>query len=239
MTYVTFSSTLTFPITLTSTASTTQAEPDWHALLLQHRRQAASVAGQKVRHGLSLRSIVEIDQSTVLPSRMPRNETVDVTPHHDALIQEMVDDERLFAHLEAYARASDYRAFRAEVAKVHWTHHASATLVRTIKLALSHEWLTLAETLIAQGREFFPHDPTIGRIARTLAPPSITVVPGAAPQGLAASRMWLRTHATDYRGQWVAVYNGQLLGVAPSLDTLRATIGPLEQPASTIITHIL
>lgn len=239
MTYVTFSSTLTFPITLTSTASTTHAEPDWQALLSQHLRQAASAAGWKVRHGLSLRSIIEIDQSTVLPTQTPRNETVDVTPHHDSLIHEMVDDEHLFAHLEAYARAHDYRAYKAEVANVHWACHAPTALVRTITLTLSHEWLTLAETLIKQGREIFPHDPTIGRIARTLAPSSITVVPGAAPQGLAASRMWLRTYATDYRGAWVAVYNGQLLGAAPSLEALRATIDPLEQPASTIITHIL
>ncbi len=239
MTYATFSSTLTFPITHPSTASTTQAEPDWQALLSQHPRQVAPAVWPKVRHGRSLRSIIEIDQSTVRPTQTPHNETVDVTPHHDALVQELVDDEQLAAQLEVYAQANDYRAFRAEVATMHWAHHAPATLVRMIKLALSHAWLTLAETLIEQGREFFPHDPTIGQIARILAPPSITVVPGTAPQGLAASRMWVRTHATAYRGQWVAVYNGQLLGVAPSLDALRATIGPLEQPASTIITHIL
>ena len=149
------------------------------------------------------------------------------------------EEEHLYVYLHEKAQAHDYRAFRAEVTNVHWAHHAPTALVRTITLTLSHEWLTLAETLIKQGREIFPHDPTIGRIARTLAPSSITVVPGAAPQGLAASRMWLRTHATAYRGAWVAVYNGQLLGAAPSLEALRATIDPLEQPASTIITHIL
>lgn len=238
---LTFSSAFTFPTIATSTTSSTQmeTEADWRALLFQHIRQATPAVWQKVRNGFSLQSIIEIDQSTVLPSQMPRYETVDATIQSDLRIQAHVDAEHFFAHLEELALAQDYHAFQAAVADVNWTRHSPAILTRTIQMALSHEWLSLAETLLRQGRELFPEDHTLRRISHTLAPPAISVLPGEAPHGLAASRAWLRTQATAYRGQWVAIYNGQLLGAAPSLNALHAVIDPIQQPSSTIITHIL
>ena len=42
---------------------------------------------------------------------------------------------------------------------------------------------------------------------------------------LRANRDWLMRHGDLYRGQWVALRNGELLGSAPSLQTLVAKIG--------------
>jgi hypothetical protein len=40
--------------------------------------------------------------------------------------------------------------------------------------------------------------------------------------GLRLSRAWLREHAAEYRGQWVAVREGTLLGAAESLAALKS-----------------
>jgi hypothetical protein len=39
---------------------------------------------------------------------------------------------------------------------------------------------------------------------------------------------WIRDHAQDYRGQWVALDNGQLLGAAASLRELLDHVKHLE-----------
>jgi hypothetical protein len=50
---------------------------------------------------------------------------------------------------------------------------------------------------------------------------------------------WFDNHADQYRGQWVAVREGQLLGVAASLDELTPIIGEGEDATSTIVTKVL
>ena len=53
------------------------------------------------------------------------------------------------------------------------------------------------------------------------------------------TRNWIRDHADAYRGQWVAVCEGALLGAAPSLKGLLAALGPNYEQANTIVTRVL
>lgn len=57
------------------------------------------------------------------------------------------------------------------------------------------------------------------------------------PRGLSASRAWICKHAGEYQGQWIAVCDGQLLGVAESLDDLEVHIS--SDPTSTLVTRVL
>jgi hypothetical protein len=50
---------------------------------------------------------------------------------------------------------------------------------------------------------------------------------------------WFDKHADQYRGQWVAVREGQLLAVASSLAELMSVIGEGEDAISTIVTKVL
>jgi hypothetical protein len=39
-----------------------------------------------------------------------------------------------------------------------------------------------------------------------------------------ANRKWLEAHASEYKGRWVAIRKGELLGVADSLPELTANL---------------
>ncbi|NTU83705.1 MAG: hypothetical protein HGA45_30755 [Chloroflexales bacterium] len=56
---------------------------------------------------------------------------------------------------------------------------------------------------------------------------------------LSASQAWLRDHASPYRGQWVMVRGGVLLGASADLAALRDLIARENDPATTIITRVL
>ena len=51
--------------------------------------------------------------------------------------------------------------------------------------------------------------------------------------------VWLREHAAEYRGQWVVVREGKLLGAAVSLAALKSLAGQELDPLSTIVTRVL
>jgi transcriptional regulator with XRE-family HTH domain len=53
------------------------------------------------------------------------------------------------------------------------------------------------------------------------------------------SQQWLKEHGSEYKGQWVAVHNGMLLGVAPTLKQLHKQIGPEGKTAQTVIVKVL
>jgi len=193
----------------------------------------------KILNGFQLRNVVEVDQSSVLPMQTPRYETVSVLSQRDVEIIPERDDTSLLECLRAAAEAQNRQDFAVLVDAANLLVISPETLVLAVKMALNQEWLTIALDLVRRGAILFPTDETIQRIGRTLAPPVVRAISGEPPQGLAASRAWLRAHAGGYHGQWVAVYNGQLLAAAPTLEDLRARIDPLDHPTSTMITRVL
>jgi Family of unknown function (DUF5678) len=62
-------------------------------------------------------------------------------------------------------------------------------------------------------------DPIITRLRKMLAVP-ITKTSRKRDIDRALDYQWIRDHAQEYRGQWVALYNGELLGAATSLREL-------------------
>ncbi len=222
-----------------SDTSSTQPERDWRASLVERIADLAPASLRRLLGGLQLRNIVEVDQSSVLPTQTPRYETVPIGLRSDAGLPGAIDDDSLLSRLRLAAEAEQRLAFAALVEAANWLAHPPEILVQAVTLALNQEWITLAVTLAQRGAALFPDDEAIQRTARTLSPPTTHTAPGEPPRGLEASRSWLQTHALAYRGQWVAVYDGRLLGAAASLDALRSRIGLLTQPASTIITRVL
>jgi hypothetical protein len=121
---------------------------------------------------------------------------------------------------------------------VDWSVRSPDELIAAIDLALAEERPASATRLAELGRELFPHHERIGRAAQALAPGSARSTSLPSVEGLGDSRRWLREHAYAYRGQWVAVREGELVGVAPSLEEL-GTIVDLEEGANLLVTRVL
>ncbi len=99
--------------------------------------------------------------------------------------------------------------------------------VRAIAHALSAGEFGLARQLALEGTERYPTYEELHKCARVLAPPTSHVVPAssASRASIKANNAWLKAHWQDYRGQWIALRDGQLVHATSSFDDLVAHIG--------------
>lgn len=140
--------------------------------------------------------------------------------------------------LEQLANARDYQRFAILVRGIDWLSQPAEELGKAIDLALTLQMVVIARELAELGRRLHPTDAHIRQAQDVLAPPSAQTTRLPYSQGLDASKKWLREHASEYRGQWVAVHNGELVGVGSTLDELRSGIGEDQDSASTMLTKV-
>jgi hypothetical protein len=141
--------------------------------------------------------------------------------------------------LDAAAATGDRRLFADQARAVDWGVHPPEALLQAIDLALRLELAETAITLAQRGAQLFSDDECVQRAARLLAPPVVRNSSPPRAHGLEASRQWLREEAHRYRGHRVAVRDGQLIGAAPSLRELQATIDADADSVSIIVTKVL
>ena len=142
--------------------------------------------------------------------------------------------------LEESVQAGDTQQFVALTQTIDWSTRRPEELTHAIDLALSLEMTRLAADLAVQGGRLFPNNERVQQAAHVLAAPGKTnkrKLPR--PKGLQDSRRWLREHAEQYRGQWVAVREGELLDAAASLEALTPAIGQGDETLNTIVTRVL
>lgn len=130
--------------------------------------------------------------------------------------------------LQTAAEAKDEYAFGIALQAMDWAKRPPADFLRAVDLALMAGAYLAARRLATQGASQYPNQPELQQLAQLLAPPQVTAGTGGPQVGVEANRMWLRTHWEEYRGQWVALRYGQLLGVADSLDALVAQVGNIK-----------
>ena len=100
----------------------------------------------------------------------------------------------------------------------------------TYRVALSlmeREQITLARKTLDALPVGRLGDPIIIRLRKMLAVP-VTKTSQKRDIDRALDYQWIRDHAQDYRGQWVALDNRQLLGAAASLRELLDSVEPLR-----------
>ena len=141
--------------------------------------------------------------------------------------------------LEAAVQADDRRAFLEQVEAVDWPAHTPDDLSHAIQLALSMNLVWPAHDLAEQGMRLFPDHEPLRRAMRVFEPPTVRMTRGIPLKGIKEAHDWLRAHANEYRGQWIAVNQGRLLGATGTLDELRPVIEQAEHPRSTIVTKVL
>lgn len=108
----------------------------------------------------------------------------------------------------------DRVSFQAVLERVNWSERTPAELMQAIHVALQLELIRVAYRLAETGHQLFPDDPTLATAAHVIAPPKIIATDVPPRPTLGPTMQWLRDHAHEYSGLWVALYNGELLGTA-------------------------
>lgn len=154
-------------------------------------------------------------------------------------IETVLQIEEVLPLLGKYAQAGERQQFVALVEVMDWSGCRPEELLRVIDLALSLELANLAIKLAQRGKRLFPRHKRIQRAAQVLAPPVGREAAMSHPKTFGASQVWLREHATEYRGRWVAVHEGELVATARSLQELATEIGEDEDTANILISKVL
>jgi hypothetical protein len=144
--------------------------------------------------------------------------------------------EPLLLAIEAAEAGEDRHALIALAEQVDWRRHPEE-LIRAIQASLFLDMVLLARELADEGRRVFPNDKRLEQWAIVLAPPKIVGTRPASGDaiGLEESHKWFQNNSAKYKGQWVAVRRGELLGVAPTLKALYDQIGHDKKTPDTIV----
>lgn len=151
------------------------------------------------------------------------------TPSHAvALIPPGTAGDRLdpaLAALTAAAAAQDEMAFLAAYHAVDWAKSDAALFEAAIHLAFAAGAHMAARLLATQGAALHPDSDYLRRAAYVLAPPRVIARSLPAEDDTRANRAWMVANRDAFRGQWVALRNGELLGSAAKLKDLTTRFG--------------
>jgi hypothetical protein len=142
------------------------------------------------------------------------------------------------AYQRATHQAGDVAAFAEMLAAAGWQDKSPAFIKRAIEMTLHLELVALARRLADYGRDHYPGNPYFSNIAVIIAPPRVLNAHLPPVPGVSASMEWLNRHAGEYRGQWIALRGGQLLGADSSRQKLVKKLGDGVTRHETLITRI-
>jgi len=134
-------------------------------------------------------------------------------------------EEDVLARLEQAAEKRDEGAFLQVVRTADWQRCSPSDFLHAVSLALQAGAHLAARQISSEGAQFHPDDQELQRYARVLAPPRVISNSLPADPTQEANRAWLLANRGAHSGRWVALRNGQLLGVADSITQLIEQIG--------------
>lgn len=150
--------------------------------------------------------------------------------------------ERLLSALEQAAGSQDSEKLTQLLRSVDWRNHDPGSLSRAVDLCLSLDMILLARKLASEGTQLFPGDDRLRRAAVVLAPPRVIGTRPAPPNraaNISADQEWFKKNASLYKGKWVAVTEGKLLGAATTLEALTHKIGDEHNNSETVVVKVL
>ena len=130
--------------------------------------------------------------------------------------------------LEAAAHAGDEMAFLDARRAIDWTKRSARDFTQAVRWALEAGAYRAATLLATEGAERFPRHAELAKMARILASPKVIRSDLPPDPSAAADMDWLRAHYDEYRGQWVALRAGALLGTGNSFGELADKIGDIK-----------
>lgn len=129
--------------------------------------------------------------------------------------------------LAALAEAQNGPAFARQVAGMAWDAYTPREIAQVVRWALAAGTLLPARHISAEGHRLYPEDEELAHMARVLAPPKVLGVSPANPSA-GQDLEWLCQHASEYRGQWIALKNGEFLAAAPTARELKAMLPRIQ-----------
>jgi len=163
-------------------------------------------------------------------------------PLHEARRQDETSNDiqkPLLLAIDDAAADKDRTTLNRLTKKVAWSRCHPDEMIHVINLCIFLDMVLLARELAYEGRRLFPNDKRLEHFAIVLAPAKVIGTEPASDIGLEASHRWFQENSSQYKGQWIAVQNGELLGVAPTLKKLYDQIGPDKRTSSTIVVKAL
>lgn len=127
--------------------------------------------------------------------------------------------ESLWPELGAAAEQGDAQAYIDTQQLINWNERTAAEFEQAIHWALTAGAHLTARSLAQSGFAKHPDHAYLQKAARILAPPKLLRRLPAEPTKL-FNHQWLRANRTQYRGQWVALRDGQLLASGDSFKAL-------------------
>ncbi|MBM3135155.1 MAG: hypothetical protein FJZ89_07710 [Chloroflexi bacterium] len=150
--------------------------------------------------------------------RLQRTPSVSALP---AILETREDQGDSLAILEVAADLRDETAFVQAAREIDWSQRSAADFARAVRLALAAGAHLVARHLAAQGARLYSEHPELQKMAHILAPPRVVKADLPPVPSVRANQDWLRTHAGEYKGQWVALQNGVLLVAAATASELK------------------
>jgi hypothetical protein len=146
-------------------------------------------------------------------------------------IEDKPTQDEAMARLAAAAEVSDPHdasAFVKAYKEMAWTTRSAEDFAQAVRWALWVGAYLIARDVAMAGAARYPDHAELQKMAYILAPPKVTVSKSGPHPDIEANRKWLKANWDAYRGHWVALKDGQLLGVADSLDALVEQIGEIK-----------
>lgn len=104
-----------------------------------------------------------------------------------------------------------------------------------LRSLLERQDLRGARAWVEQLRERWPDAERVQHFARILARPAVTVQPGQPHRSRAREYRWLRDHAAEHPGCWLAVLGDDLIAADPDFAGVLAAVNKLQHPDDVLI----
>lgn len=147
----------------------------------------------------------------------------------------------LMESLAEAAKVYDNDTFIELIRDVDWSQRTIEELYQTSKLALKMGMSLLTKKLVKKGMELAPDHAEFQRLHNLFFPKNPSRrVKGTPIKGFKESVEWLEKNAHMYRGKWIGVNQGKLVGVTDTYEELCAIIdNSVEEPRSTFMHKVL
>lgn len=133
------------------------------------------------------------------------------------------------------AEMGDETAFVEVAERIDWSQRPPIDFVRGVRLALSAGAHLLARNLAIEGARLYPGHVELRKMTRILAPARVVNADVLPTPSVGANQAWLRDHADEYKGQWVALREGTLLAAGA---TARGVWNRLESTDGVMLTKV-
>ena len=136
-------------------------------------------------------------------------------------VKNHVAQQDVIASLRAAVASEDVYAFADAVEAIDWDTRPPEDFAAAVHLALAGGAHLLARRLAVAGHRQYPAHDELDKMAYVLGPPTAKASPSPADPSGRTNLEWLRDHAAEYYGEWIALKNGQLIAHAPTAHALK------------------